>query len=477
MKHHLKDLSDDRRVARLLQEGGLSREAATAKSSFYSSCADSLISQGRSTSSESISLFVPGRIEVLGKHTDYAGGRSMVSAAERGFCLVACPRRDKSLTMRDLVRKSTATVQLDARRQPSRQKWANYPLTVARRVARNFSADVLGADIAFASDLPSASGMSSSSALVVATFLAISLRNNLPARVEYRETLKNGEGLAGYLGTIENGQDFGPFRGDVGVGTFGGSEDHTGILLSKPGIISQYSYCPVRLERHVRVPVDLCFVIGVSGVLADKTGSAKEKYNRQSRLLGAILESWKETTGRDDTSLAEAAHSSPKAPDEIREILRRDHGGEFSGQDLVDRFDHYWSESELIIPRVPDALEGEGPLKKFGDLAAESQRLAEVYLGNQVAETAALARGARLEGALAASAFGGGFGGSVWALVPSVEARGFLSRWSRKYLEEFPDCVGSADFFVTRPGPGAFALGDDGLQMADCGAPQPNRTQ
>ena len=34
-------------------------------------------------------FFVPGRIEVLGKHTDYAGGRSLLCAAEQGFCLVA----------------------------------------------------------------------------------------------------------------------------------------------------------------------------------------------------------------------------------------------------------------------------------------------------------------------------------------------------------------------------------------------------
>ena len=37
-------------------------------------------------------FFVPGRIEVLGKHTDYAGGSSLVVAAEQGFCLVAAPR-------------------------------------------------------------------------------------------------------------------------------------------------------------------------------------------------------------------------------------------------------------------------------------------------------------------------------------------------------------------------------------------------
>ena len=36
--------------------------------------------------------FVPGRLEVLGKHTDYAGGRSVICALERGFAFVAIPR-------------------------------------------------------------------------------------------------------------------------------------------------------------------------------------------------------------------------------------------------------------------------------------------------------------------------------------------------------------------------------------------------
>ena len=44
--------------------------------------------------------WVPGRIEFLGKHTDYAGGRSLLCATERGFAVVAVPRAD-SLRLRD----------------------------------------------------------------------------------------------------------------------------------------------------------------------------------------------------------------------------------------------------------------------------------------------------------------------------------------------------------------------------------------
>ena len=61
----------------------------------------------------------------------------------------------------------------------------------------------------------------------------------------------------------------------------------------------------------------------------------------------------------------------------------------------------------------------------FGKLVDESQVAAEELLGNQVPETISLAKHARALGAYAASAFGAGFGGSVWALVSRSEAEQF----------------------------------------------------
>lgn len=53
---------------------------------------------------EARSFFVPGRIEVLGKHTDYAGGSSIVAAVEQGFCLVVAPRPDTRVQICDVAR-------------------------------------------------------------------------------------------------------------------------------------------------------------------------------------------------------------------------------------------------------------------------------------------------------------------------------------------------------------------------------------
>jgi galactokinase len=65
---------------------------------------------------------------------------------------------------------------------------------------------------------------------------------------------------------------------------------------------------------------------------------------------------------------------------------------------------------------------------------------------------------ARAFGADASSAFGAGFGGSVWALVAADAAEQFLTRWRKAYAHDFPEHTSHAEFIVTRPGPGATRL-------------------
>ena len=109
------------------------------------------------------------------------------------------------------------------------------------------------------------------------------------------------------------------------------------------------------------------------------------------------------------------------------------------------------------MPSALDALNA-GAFDEFGRLVDRSQEAAERLLGNQVAETSALAALARTNGALAASAFGAGFGGSVWALVESARAEAFLTAWRRAYRGGHPKAAASSAFFITRPGPGAGSL-------------------
>ncbi|HTF36689.1 MAG TPA: galactokinase, partial [Blastocatellia bacterium] len=342
---------------------------------------------------------------------------------------------------------------------PRAGHWSNYPMTVASRVAQNFPGALRGADIAFISDLPAAAGLSSSSALLIAIFSVLNRINAFDQRDEYRQEIDGREELAGYLGTIENGQSFGSLAGGKGVGTFGGSQDHTAILCCGPGELRQYSFCPVNHERSITLPGDYAFVIGVSGVSADKTGEALAKYNRVSVLAAEALAIWRSATGRGDETLMKAATSSADAPERMREALRASRSSTFSPQELLNRFEQFVIECIEIIPSVAQAL-AVGDVEKIGVLIDRSQDGAERLLGNQVPETIALARLGRDLGAVGASAFGAGFGGSVWAMVKTDRAKDFASEWAGRYRSRFKIPQDHSAFFSTRAGPSMIEFSD-----------------
>lgn len=399
-----------------------------------------------------IRLWVPGRIEFLGKHTDYAGGRSLLCAIERGFCVVAIPRVDHGVRIRDAHTGEIVNGTLDSQTAGKAGHWSNYPLTVARRIGANFSPPLAGVDMAFESDLPIAAGISSSSALVVATFLVLSTLNELETRAEYLNAIDGPEALAEYLGAVENGLDYRMLAGERGVGTFGGSEDHTAILCARRNALVQYSFCPVRYERTVDLPPDWVFVIATSGVIAEKTGAALESYNRLATLARVATDRWRQTTERTDATLGDALRSTNG---DVEPLVRAMPGGT-GDETLIERVRQFAIESEEIIPAAGDAL-ASGDLRELGTLVDRSMQNAERMLHNQIPETVFLARRARELGAAAASAFGAGFGGSVWTLVRRNDANNFAARLSADYRAAFPARIG-ADVFITEAGPPASRL-------------------
>src|SRR5437773_443979 len=215
-------------AAALLQSAGMGRLNAERKGRLFDRAQKALQSLGVADGRPMQAWFVPGRLEVFGKHTDYAGGRSLLCAIERGYAVVAADRDDSHITIVDA--KDGSAVQILDAAAVAAPAWSVYPLTVARRIATNFPEARRGANIAFESDLPAAAGMSSSSALMIAVFLALAAVNEIASLDRYRAEIHTTEELAGYLATVENGRDFGSLAGGSGVGTFGGSEDHTAIL-------------------------------------------------------------------------------------------------------------------------------------------------------------------------------------------------------------------------------------------------------
>src|SRR4029453_6190720 len=96
---------------------------------------------------------------------------------------------------------------------------------------------------------------------------------------EWRATIHDLFDLAGYLGAVENGLTFGSLAGTSGVGTHGGSEDHTAILNCQGGRVSAFSYVPTRPEGDAAMPSGWRFIVMSSGVESAKAGAARGRYN------------------------------------------------------------------------------------------------------------------------------------------------------------------------------------------------------
>ena len=434
-------------IAERLRAAGMSEGGARSRAAMFVRVEAALRGRGLETHYR---IHVPGRIEVMGKHTDYAGGRSLLVAVERGFGVAIAPRADSLVRLVDVGRGDEVTLSLDPGAEAvTSPHWAIYPAAVVRRLARDFKAPLRGADIVLISDLPPSSGLSSSSALLIATFEALRLANRLDEREDFSRALPGVLDVAAYLGSVESGRPFRGFSGEAGVGTSGGSQDHTAILASEARRVARFGFAPVRFEGSASLPAEVTFVVAMSGVVAQKTAGAREAYNRAASLSAAILGKWRAISSRDDATLFEAVASGPDAYGRLREALGSGESG-FAAEALQARLDQFVDESLVLIPTAFEALAA-SDLAAFGRAVDRSQRGAEKGLGNQVAETIELPRLARSLGAHAASAFGAGFGGSVWALVSRSEAEGFKAAWEREYRRQYDHPA--ANFFLTDAGP------------------------
>lgn len=390
----------------------------------------------------SVSWRVPGRIEVFGKHTDYAGGNVLVGAVGFGVTATGTPADGDEIVARSASFAEPVTLRAgtDAGLPPGH--WGRYLQTAIDRLTHNFR-PLAGAELSIGSDLPLASGMSSSSALIVAAALTLADLNGFRDTPLWASEVGTDRlRTASYLASVENGSSFGALEGHTGVGTLGGSEDHTAMLCGRPGELGWFGFAPVRELQRVPWPQDQVFVVATSGVAAEKTGAARELYNRASLATREALALWNDTTGRSDRHLATAVRSADDAVGRLVGLLPEGY--------LRARVEQFVIESETLVPQAAAALHA-GDLGAFAAATRESQRLAETHLGNQVPQTVALAANAVRLGAVASSAFGAGFGGSVWAMVPAGDAEAFGAAWLADYAETFATEAAAATVLVTTP--------------------------
>ncbi|MFI0405170.1 galactokinase [Actinomadura sp. 3N508] len=119
--------------------------------------------------------YAPGRVNLIGEHTDYNGGLVLPFALPLGVSVAAARRDDGVLEVRSHQARAGVTAPIDggtvvSEGWPAERAWAAYPVGVARVLREH---GVGGASLLIDSDLPQGAGLSSSAALECATALAL----------------------------------------------------------------------------------------------------------------------------------------------------------------------------------------------------------------------------------------------------------------------------------------------------------------
>ncbi len=115
----------------------------------------------------------PGRVNLIGEHTDYNDGFVMPMAINRDTVVAARARKDRRVRVHTFNLNETVEFDLDHPGPGGRRHWLDYVEGVAQSLLRR-GIQLRGADLALKSDVPEGAGLSSSAALEISVGLALS---------------------------------------------------------------------------------------------------------------------------------------------------------------------------------------------------------------------------------------------------------------------------------------------------------------
>src|ERR1700687_5618590 len=114
----------------------------------------------------------PGRVNLIGEHTDYNDGFVLPAAIELSTWTSVAPRKDHKLHVFSESLNETAEIDLTEAHPQPRHRWSDYVRGVALRLQK-LGVPPAGANIFIASDIPSGAGLGSSAALAVSVASAL----------------------------------------------------------------------------------------------------------------------------------------------------------------------------------------------------------------------------------------------------------------------------------------------------------------
>jgi galactokinase len=342
---------------------------------------------------ERSSGYAPGRVEVIGNHTDYNQGVVLAAAIDRGITVTGALRDDRLVALTSRLTNSRVEVALGDLRARQDERWANYPLGVVQQFL-SAGYEISGFDAEISGDVPTGAGLSSSAALEVATAGLLMQLHGL--RIDPLTVAKLCQ-------RAEN--EF--------VGVRSGLLDQ---VTSVFGRANQLVYLDCRTEEIRTIP----FPAGFALVIADtgaKHSLLQSKYN----------------TRREECAAAAAALGVAS----LREVTLQLLSDARAALDpvLFRRAAHVVGENDRVW-RAVDALET-GNVAAIGGLMNASHESSRVNFENSTPELDLLVSTAQsLAGVLGSRLTGGGFGGGTVSLVETARAVEVIEALRATYAEQ-----------------------------------------
>ncbi len=211
----------------------------------------------------------PGRVNLIGEHTDYNMGPVLPCAIDKEIVFCIRPSNKSTITAINVNQKFEAVdFSVDLNIEPyDKGHWGNYIKAGVKGIVDHIQSttpkmqtQLCGYDIVVSGTLPLAAGLSSSSALLVASALSFVIVNNLNL---------DKQKIAAICAKAEHF-----------VGTAGGGMDQAASLLGKENSFLKMEFNPLRIEQ-ISAPEGIQLVLFHSLVEAEKSGKARLEYNRR----------------------------------------------------------------------------------------------------------------------------------------------------------------------------------------------------
>lgn len=362
----------------------------------------------------------PGRINIIGEHTDYSDLPVLPLAVEQATYVGAAAAPGGVVEARSLSFEGRARLQWEDPMGGAACPWQRYLAGVMMQLQG--LAGGRGARLLIHGDLPSGGGLSSSSSLTMGLLGALN------------QALGLGLGRQALVDLAVVAERH--------VGVESGGMDQTVIGLARAGAALRIDFAPRGL-RYVRLPADLRLAVAYSGQEAPKGGSVKQAYNQRvvgCRLAAALLASRRQVTAARPPVLAGVAHlpgiagdveelpeaSSPEvvAAETGRpweELVRLTSGQMEAGAPVrVRSVARHVLQEAARVDRAEQAL-GAGDLAALGPLLDQSHASLRDDFGCSTPALDRLCAAMRGAGALGARLTGAGFGGyAIAAATPDT---------------------------------------------------------